>query len=680
MGTRIRKFRLLGAFIILTLFILLTFTVNTGNLYAQEECRKTILVLHSYNHDLKWTDDQHLGFKRALEETAINYQLFVEHMDWKNYFGEDSLNIFKDLIYHKYSEKNIDVVYATDDAALDFTLKYRDYLFPEVPVVFSGVYELSAMSIISNRSYVRGVFEDIDPMGTLKAAQALNPGIKNVYYIHDGTESGSGSLLTVTNSAHTLGLSITDSGNTTMTDILNTVSKLGNTYIVLLGSYTVGADGTVHTPQHVVKKISEASAVPVYHLYDFMYRYGTVGGSLLRGELQGYEAGKLAEKFFQGEDISNISFYNGKTTELIFDYHQLERHGLPQKQLPAGSIVENEPFSFYETYKDLVIKTAALILVLLVSIVVLINNINKRKKVEEELRLKNEELSQLYEEITASEEELRANYEELLCHQQQLKESRERDREKEEIIRKMAYEDALTGLPNRAYLLEETNKAISEAIKQKEMAGLIFLDINNFKNINDTFGHTFGDKVLKMAALRITSMFGGTHLTVARLGGDEFVIFTRGEKEEIINQAEKVLSVFKNPMKIEEHLLHLSVSAGISLAPDHGITFEELIKYADTAMYKAKAKGKGNYLVFNKTMLDELLEKITIERGLREALEKEQFLIHYQPQIELKKNRPVGFEALVRWCHPTKIFRKYFIINLYSNLCVQMLQNNYIIE
>lgn len=648
MRTNISKIRLLGAFV----FILLMVITVSGPLSAQPQCTKNILILHSYNHDSEWTHDQHKGIKRAFNEAELEYQLFVEHMDWKNFHEEELLSIIKKLVYHKYSKNKIDLVIATDDAALEFVLENREDIFPGVPVVFSGISRDSFMRLTVGSSNIKGVFENLDPIGTLKAAQILDPRIKNVFYVHDGTESGAASFLTVHNAAYSLGLNIIDSGNYSSSDIFEKISQLDDTFIVLMGSYTVGANGTVHVPEQVVRRISDISPVPVYHLYDFMYQYGTVGGSLIRGENQGYQAGLIAVRILQGEDINSIPFYDGKTTELIFDYQQMARHNFSMELLPTGSTVENKPFSFYEAYKDLVQKTVALIVVLLTLIGLQITNISKRKIVEKELRDKNEELSQIYEEISASEEELRTNYNELLCNQQQLKESQQKYKEQELIIRKMAYYDALTGLPNRAFLLEEVTIAITKTVGSNEKAGLIFVDINNFKNINDTFGHIFGDKVLRMAAFRITSRSGGSEITVARLGGDEFVILICGDKQMIIDQAERVLNVFRNPMSIEQHLIHLTVSAGISFAPEHGTSFDELIKCADTAMYKAKAKGKGNYLIFDKTMEDELLEKITIERGLREALEKGDFIIHYQPQVNLRKRRVVGFEALVRWRHP----------------------------
>ncbi len=219
----------------------------------------------------------------------------------------------------------------------------------------------------------------------------------------------------------------------------------------------------------------------------------------------------------------------------------------------------------------------------------------------------------------------------------------------------LAHNDTLTGLPNRILLHDRIAHAIAGSNRGSTMVGLCFVDLDNFKKINDSFGHSYGDDILRQFATRVQSVIRSSD-TLSRLGGDEFVLLVEHVKEnsEIERIVEKIQGVFDEPFVVKEQTFFLSASIGISLYPDHGLDGETLIKNADMAMYKSKDSGKNTYSFYSTEMSIASYERIGMENALREAIKKREFLVFYQPQIDLKTGGLIGVEALVRWNHPTE--------------------------
>ena len=225
----------------------------------------------------------------------------------------------------------------------------------------------------------------------------------------------------------------------------------------------------------------------------------------------------------------------------------------------------------------------------------------------------------------------------------------------EERARYLARNDALTGLPNRILLLDRLEQAIAHAQRYGNKVGLLFIDLDRFKNINDSLGHAIGDKLLQAAATRLVSCVRYTD-TISRLGGDEFVILLTDIHlgETVIEVAEKLLGAVALPYEIDGHELTTTISIGISIYPEHGGDMESLMKRADSAMYKAKAAGRNNYQMFTDDIDMVLSNRLSLENDMRRALEREEFILHYQPQIDLNSGKIIATEALVRWQHPIR--------------------------
>ena len=214
----------------------------------------------------------------------------------------------------------------------------------------------------------------------------------------------------------------------------------------------------------------------------------------------------------------------------------------------------------------------------------------------------------------------------------------------------MAHYDTLTALPNRTLFFERVNTALSQARRVQATCALLFIDLDHFKNVNDTLGHTVGDALIRDAAIRLMECVRESD-TLARLGGDEFIIFLNdldsGQQAQVI--ADRIREKFDVPRNVEGNDLFITASVGISIFPEDGNSLEDLLKNADTAMYAAKDFGRNSYCFFNTIMNQKAVTKMNLERGLRDALNKDEFVLFYQPLIDLKEGRIRGFEALLRW-------------------------------
>jgi len=229
----------------------------------------------------------------------------------------------------------------------------------------------------------------------------------------------------------------------------------------------------------------------------------------------------------------------------------------------------------------------------------------------------------------------------------------------------LAYYDGLTRLPNRALFMERLNQSLANAQRQGRTLAMLFLDLDRFKRINDTLGHSVGDRLLQAVSERLKKCLRSTDTiargdplaqsdSVARLGGDEFIVtisdIARGEDAARI--ARRIIESMAEPFKLEEHEVFVTGSIGISLFPHDGADVETLLKNADSAMYHAKDAGRGNYQFYNKSMNASAFQRLALENAMRKALERGEFMLYYQPQVDLDTGTIFGAEALIRWKHP----------------------------
>ncbi|MFQ5483129.1 MAG: EAL domain-containing protein, partial [Nitrospinaceae bacterium] len=223
----------------------------------------------------------------------------------------------------------------------------------------------------------------------------------------------------------------------------------------------------------------------------------------------------------------------------------------------------------------------------------------------------------------------------------------------EEAIHQMAYYDSVTGLPNRNLLADRLAVVLTQSRRNRDHVAIIFMDLDHFKIINDTLGHSCGDELLKEVAQRLKTLLRKED-TVARLGGDEFVIVAPaiGQAGSAALLAEKILQQFDEPIVVEGNELYVGASLGVSIFPEDGDKESVLLKNADLALYRAKELGRNNFQLYTPAMNRKVMERVAIQKNLRKAIELDEFELVFQPRVELVSGAIVGVEALVRWNNP----------------------------
>jgi len=600
-----------------------------------------ILILNAYHFDYEWTFNQNTGINQTLSEAYPDAILYNEFLDWKRFPNEELLADYAVILGEKYKEIDIDLILTTDDKGLIFAIDYRNEYFDAAPIAFSGIIEHTAATIIGDEKNITGVYENMSHTGALDLMSQLKPELGKIIVIHDLSESGLRTYEAFKNDydKHQLHRTsvVEDWSAFTFDELLEKVPQIDSNAVIMLISYNVSADGFLEKPEIFGELLSAASSVPIFSIDEFLQNHGIVGGTFLSGKMQGETLANLGIQILQGTDPDDIPHVSKATVYSAVDETQLIRFELDKKTLSENVKIINPHFSFFETYKNIVIGTIFVFVILVVYIILLYINIQKRKKSENEIRLQKITLQDLNEQLSISEEELRAQNDSLQEYQEHL-----------EFIAK---HDALTNLPNRIHLEEHLSSLLLHAKDTiRESLAVVFIDLDNFKYINNTYGHPFGDHVLRIVSERLAEL--DINQFTARIGGDEFILviknptFEEGIFETLLNQ---IKHAFSMPLVIGKEFITISASIGYSFFPGDGSTAEELLMQADLSMYNAKKNGKSQYMHYEKSMSDVIENDHILVSHIKNAYENKEFVLHYQPQINASTNQIIGFEALLRW-------------------------------
>lgn len=300
-------------------------------------------------------------------------------------------------------------------------------------------------------------------------------------------------------------------------------------------------------------------------------------------------------------------------------------------------------FEFHQTIGLLIVIGIVLLLLLFVFIV----HVQKLKKANGQAEKENKKLMEQYRVLETAHETSSLSYKELTSKYEELNKSRDN-------FKKLAYSDYLTELPNRMAFTEMLDN-IMLTLRSEEIIGVMDIDLDNFKNINDTLGHSYGDELLIDVTYRLKQVMDENDY-LARIGGDEFVLLTQNLTDMVSyeEKIKKIRNVLSYPFTLSTKEYFITVSIGIAFAPKDGKTSQTLIKNVDSAMYAAKGNGKNTHTYFDYAFNQKLTEKIETQSELRKAIDRGEFELYYQPQMDLETMKPVGFEALIRWNHPTR--------------------------
>ncbi len=423
---------LVAAMLVLPLFSVAGISAETEQITrAPGQSKRNILIINSYSEVLSWTNSQNAGILKQLRINDNRFNISVENMDWKAYPTEENLEHLYNYVKYKYLDKSIDIIISTDDAALEFAIKYRKELFNDAPIVFCGINQKGFEDLAQYEKNITGIIEQVDPLGTIEGMLKINRNLKDIYVIFDNSESGISTWELTKKSAEDLPakVNLIPLNKGSHEDILKVLSQIQGDSAILVTTYFMDEAGEAVGFERFSRMVGNTCKVPVYHLYDFGLENGAMGGSMISGETQGELAGDLALRILNGEDINTLPIYSGTTAEYKFDYKLMKEYGIRPSSLPNGSIIINKPVSILDQYRNYVISALVLLVIMTVFIIVLMINLRKVNRMKQELTKSHNELSRLYEDLTASEEELRMQYSELTQTQQNLLVSEERYRQ-----------------------------------------------------------------------------------------------------------------------------------------------------------------------------------------------------------------------------------------------------------
>ncbi len=623
--------------------LFLVYMASSYAIASEQSRSRNILIINAYHFTYEWTLEQNQGLIEILKDQYPNAIIYTEFLDWKRFPKASLLDESRQFLENKYKDIPIDLILTTDDMGLTFALDHRRELFHDAPIVFSGIIRSTASDILGDSKNVTGVYEEMDPKGALQLIARLQPEVRKIHLIHDLSESGrrtADAFYNALNHFDSDSYEINDLSHLSFDELLLEVSTFEKDSAIMMISYNGSVDGLIETPEYFGRLITSTSSVPVYSIDAFLLGTGITGGAFLSGQLQGQELGKLAIQILDGQHADDLEHIKEATVYTAVDEDQLRRFDLDKDVLPEDVVILNEQFSFFETYSELVLTIEIILGMMTLFIFFLIVGIRKYRLSEKKILNQKNDLQILNEQLFSSEEELKAQNNALLSYQLNLEHE--------------AYHDPMTSLPNRNFLNQHFSQMVLSSDNQTQKTALVFVDLDNFKYINNTYGHPFGDRVLKVIAVRLKD-FKESTFTI-RLNGDEFILLipiTQDDTEAYLFQVMNNLkNLFIRPVHIDDQNIRLTSSIGYSLYPDDGQDLDELLIQADMAMYHAKKTGKSTYRHYEPQMSDKMENDYILVSHLRKAYESKELSLNFQPQIDSNTHKIVGFEALLRWHSP----------------------------
>jgi signal transduction histidine kinase/ABC-type uncharacterized transport system substrate-binding protein len=433
---RFRIARLLGA----SALCLLGLAARLGAESPSIAVPRHILIINSYQKGYNWTDEQSesalAAFKRLMPEATED----VVYMDWKRHPVPETIDDIRTTLAHRYSSTKIDLIVTTDDAALSFALENRKAILWDAPVVFMGVFASSDLRLTGAQAGVTGVYETVDLEGTIKLALSVLPRSRRIYVIHDKSETSLSMESDINAILDKMGSALERRvlGGLVFADLLKELGAVPRDSIVLLASYARDPNNLTMQPEEFARAMSESCPVPLFVLYTHMMGTGALGGSLLDGKLQGEAAAELGKAILEGAAAESLPRIARETVYPCFDYRQLERFRIDSSRLPKGSVILGKPFSFFETYKALILATLLVLSAMGLLILFLLLGIRRRRRVELELRQSRDETARLNAELERRVSERTADLalsnERLGRALEEVKASREREIEREKLV------------------------------------------------------------------------------------------------------------------------------------------------------------------------------------------------------------------------------------------------------
>lgn len=547
--------KLLIVIIILLIFI----SIPSFSACAQ----KKILVIHSYHQGLEWTDEISEGIRSVFSYEG-DVKVYYEYLDAKRNYSKEYYNKLINLYREKARLIDFDAIIVSDNAALDFVVQYGGKLYPGTPIVFCGINNFNK-KMLNDKDNIYGVVERASHKQTLDLIFKLHPNINKLLIINDRTQTGRSirQELEKVLSLYKDRVKIEIWDTFTIKELQKKLKKINQDVVLYLLVVNRDKNGRFISYNEGIRKIKTVCQNPIYGAWDFYLGKGIIGGKIINGVEQGREAAKLTKKVIHNQEVSGKKIKKDNVgTTYMFDYQQLKEFDIKEAYLPQESKLINEPTNFLKENYQLLIWG---LIILFIVIIILIFRLYFKLKKEEEITELNRRLEKKVEERTK----------ELEKTNQKLKQ--------------MIITDELTQLYNRKGILQNFDLELKKAKRYNRDLSIIMIDIDHFKKVNDTHGHQFGDKVLKIVSQTLQKNVRKVDLA-GRYGGEEFlIVLPETNLSQGYKVAEKLRTKIKN-LEIENLNWQLTISCGVAEFKDN--SGEEIIKKADNLLYKAKEQGR----------------------------------------------------------------------------------------
>jgi diguanylate cyclase (GGDEF)-like protein len=547
----------LGIFIIL--FVLFALPLS-----AEGTRKEKILVLHSYHQGLEWTDSITAGIQSVFNPLDKHYEIYYEYLDTKRNTGDDYDKKLTELFAAKMKNVQFKAVIVADNNGLEFIKNFYNLLHGQPPIIFCGINHFHS-ALIDTLPSVTGVTEEVEIAANFDLMLRLHPERKRIVVILDKTPTGLALEKTL---AETVGkyrhkVKIDILQNFTLEEAASYVAGLGPEDMICLLTFNRDRNDNFISYSEGIALLTEASKVPIYGPWDFYLGKGIVGGMISSGSHQGTIAARLALRILRGENPRNIPIVTGSSARVMVDYNQLQSFSIDPHRLPEDALIINSPPGFYEKYHRMVLGFSLAAILLLAFFWW---RLFRQKREQDRLMEMNVALDKLVEQKTAR---LQAT---------------------NRALEKIAITDDLTGLCNRGYMMKQLAGNIETVDRQGGDLSIILADVDNFKWINDTFGHDFGDKVLKQVSDLLRLSLRNKDL-VGRYGGEEFlVILPDTDLKHGFMVAQRIRESIQ-AYRWERGGFRMTLSGGVVRYA--GESLESLLKRADELLYQAKDLGRN---------------------------------------------------------------------------------------
>ncbi len=536
--------------------LILFFSFCVSNIKVQagkNESEGRVLFISSYSYGTDTVQLQIEGIKAGFGGRVV---LDYEFMDTKRVDNEVSEQLFYEgLSYRMSMVEPYDVVILGDDAALRFAAKYQEELFAGIPLVFEGVNDEELAMELSKDPLIAGVIEKYSIEANIDFGLTLYPEAKKVAIISDDTITGEAikkSFFKCEDQYPDLEFIDINASVLNTSKLRQKINQLSTDTILIYAVLTEDAGGRQYNNKEAVQFIMNNARIPVLHMIEEGIGEGLLGGNIVSMNKSGEIAAAMALEIIGGGKNSNVETTIESPNVYCVDELVMKEYGLDLSLIPKGAIIINRQPSFWERNKEVLLPAALLIVAFLAIIFWVVHDNLRRKKLLVELE------------------------------------------EAKNIMESASQHDFLTGLPNRSKFMEDLECLIGGEIS----CTIMMLDIDNFKNINDTYGHITGDEALRQLADRLKGMKTPL-LTPYRLAGDEFIIILRSCQRKIVEkEAFHCYQLFNKPFLLAGEKRKVGGSIGIASYPTDAKDIEHLINCADDAMYQVKKSGKNNFAFY----------------------------------------------------------------------------------